>query len=96
MEQIMTPTPTLQIAVLDRGFVYVGLCVLADGMLTITDAQNIRRWGTTRGLGELALTGPTDKTKIDPAGTVRAPAAAVMHLLDCAPDGWAKLFALAA
>jgi len=80
--------PKLQIAVLDRGFVYVGRCVLADGMLTVTDAQCIRRWGTTAGLGQLALTGPTSATKLDAAGTVRAPQSSLMHLLDCAETAW--------
>ena len=91
----MTP-PKLQIAVLDRGFIYVGRCVLADGMLTVTDAHCIRRWGTTSGLGQLALTGPTDSTKLDAAGTVRAPQSALMHLLDCAEPAWPQFAALAA
>lgn len=38
MEATMTE-PTHQIAVLDRGFVYVGTCSIADDMLTITEAQ---------------------------------------------------------
>lgn len=82
-------TPTTQIAVLDRGFVYVGTCTIADGMLTITNAQNVRRWGTKAGLGELATKGPTEKTILDPAGTVRAPMSAVMHLIDYTAPHWA-------
>lgn len=84
-----TPTTHPQIAVLDRGFVYVGHCSISDGMLVITQARCIRRWGTTGGLGQLALSGPTSTTKLDTAGTVRAPLSAVMHLLDCAPGAWA-------
>lgn len=89
-------TPTLRIAVLDRGFVYVGLCALDAGVLTITDARCIRRWGTTAGLGQLALTGPTEKTVLDHAGTISAPLGAVMHLIDCKADSWAIYTALAA
>lgn len=83
----MTQTK-LQIAVLDRGFVYVGRCVLTDGMLTVTDAQCIRRWGTTAGLGQLALTGPTTSSKLDAAGTVRAPQSSLVHLIDCTETAW--------
>jgi hypothetical protein len=97
MEQTTMQTePTLQIAVLDRGFVYVGLCQMQDGGLTITNAQNIRRWGTSAGLGELASKGPQAKTKIDRAGTVRAPMSSVVHLIDCNADAWASLTAQAA
>lgn len=92
----MTNEPTLQIAVLDRGFVYVGLCRIDGAMLTITAAQNIRRWGSDRGLGLIAKSGPTDKTKLDPAGTVHAPLTALIHLIDCDPAAWAKTMAQAA
>lgn len=83
-------TPTFpQIAVLTQGFVYVGFVSrAANGDITITQAQNIRRWGTTRGLGELAHSGPTGNTRLDPTGTVHAPAAALVHLIDCHPAAW--------
>jgi hypothetical protein len=84
-----TPNP-LQIAVLDRGFVYVGRCAVADGFLTITDARCIRRWGTTNGLGQLAASGPTAKTILDTAATIHAPLTAVVHLIDCAEGAWPR------
>lgn len=89
-------TPTQQIAVLDRGFVYVGQCTLQDGVLVITGAHCIRRWGTTNGLGELASGGPTKRTVLDTVGTVRAPQASVIHLIDCTPAPWASTIAQAA
>lgn len=78
----MTAPTQLQIAVLDRGFVYIGRCQQADGFLTITQAHCIRRWGTTGGLGELATTGPQPQTRLDVAGSVRAPMTALIHLID--------------
>lgn len=85
MEQLTT---TLQIAVLDRGFVYVGACHIQHGTLTITNAQNVRRWGTQNGLGELAMRGPQANTKLDAAGTVTAPLTALSHLIDCDTGAW--------
>jgi hypothetical protein len=90
------PNPTLQIAVLDRGFVYVGLCADADGTLTIANARCIRRWGTTAGLGQLATTGPTEATKLDAPCTIHAPMSAVIHLIDCTPVAWPAFAALMA
>lgn len=81
-------TPTTQIAVLDRGFVYIGTCRIDGDMLIITNAQNVRRWGTDKGLGQLAATGPTPTTKLDPAGTVRAPMRSLIHLIDCNAAVW--------
>ena len=61
-----------RIIVADRGWVFVGDCEdHEDGSVTIRNTQNIRQWGTTKGLGEL-LTGPVaGKTKYDPYGVVR-------------------------
>lgn len=89
-------TPALQIAVLDRGFVYVGRCAVADGFLTITDAACVRRWGTTGGLGQLARDGRQAATKLDPVGTVRAPVSSLIHLIDCDPAAWPDTGARAA
>lgn len=72
-----------QIVVLDRGWVYVGHTRRDGDVLHITDARCIRRWGTTRGLGQLAAEGPTSDTMLDPVGTAIAPWHAVITLIDC-------------
>jgi len=76
------------IVVLDRGFVYVGNVQCSGDWCVIADAKNIRVWGTTKGLGQLALNGPTDKTSLDDVGTVRAPMRAVISLLDTEKTKW--------
>ena len=58
------------IAVLHRGFVYIGRLEKDDKIYTLKNAYNIRRWGTTKGLGELALEGPKGNTKLDLCGEV--------------------------
>ena len=60
-----------RIVVADRGWVFVGDCEdHDDGSVTIRNTRNIRRWGTTAGLGEL-VNGPTASTKSDAYGEVR-------------------------
>jgi hypothetical protein len=74
-----------QIVVLDRGWVYYSPEVKEEGdNLVLRDAQCIRAWGTTKGLGEL-VSGPTKSTKLDPAGTIVAPKRALIHLIKCNP-----------
>ena len=76
------------IVVLDRGFVYVGDVVHDGEWCAISNAKNIRVWGTTKGLGELALNGPLPNTKLDVVGTVRAPARAVISMIDTEVTKW--------
>jgi hypothetical protein len=77
---------TTQIVVLDRGFVYVGKVQIVDQFVNITEARNVRVWGTTNGLGEL-VNGPTKDTKLDQVGNVVAPLRAVVHFIAC-KQGW--------
>ena len=70
------------IVVLDRGFVYVGHVVIDGDFATITNAKNIRYWGTKKGLGEL-VKGPLAETVLDDIGTIKAPMRAVMHFVPC-------------
>lgn len=60
-----------QIIVCDRGFVLAGIVRPGPSPLVIVidRCQCIRRWGTTAGLGQLALTGPTENTVLDPEGS---------------------------
>ena len=70
------------IVVLDRGFVYVGNVTIEGDFLKITEAKNIRYWGTKKGLGELR-NGPKPETKLDEIGEVIAPMRALIHLVPC-------------
>ena len=79
---------TPSIVILDRGFVLVGNAVVDGDWVVTTNASVIRRWGTTKGLGELAANGPLDETKLDPIGTVKSPLRAVIGLVSCEPSKW--------
>lgn len=82
----------LCVAILTRGWVFVGRATVEDGWCVLTDAKNVRRWGTTRGLGQLAKEGPQPNTKLDDGGTVRAPVTALVGLIDCEEEAWNKKY----
>jgi hypothetical protein len=80
------------IFVLDRGWVLTGFTPSNPPYGnrpygTITDAAVIRLWGTTAGLGQLAERGPTERTILDPLGSVWVPEHAIIFYLLCSPDG---------
>ena len=78
----------LKIVILDRGFVLVGNATVEGDWVTTTNASVVRRWGTTKGLGELAMNGPLPETKLDPIGVVRSPLRALIGLVDCEDAKW--------
>lgn len=55
----------IRIVVLQRGWVLVGKFSKKKEQCFLDNAHVVRYWGTTRGLGEIASDGPTDKTKLD-------------------------------
>ena len=77
-----------QIIIAQRGWVFVGDVERSGDDVTITNAQCIRRWGTTKGLGQIAMNGPTRDTVLDDMGTVRLHALAVVASLDCGTAKW--------
>jgi hypothetical protein len=60
----------ITIAILDRGWVVIGRLTRKGDACELANAKVIRRWGTTRGLGEIAAAGPTSSTVLDDAMTV--------------------------
>lgn len=52
----------------NRGNVVVGDLVLTGDIGKLSNASVIRRWGTTKGLGQLALEGKQSGTVLDPCG----------------------------
>lgn len=55
-----------QIVILQRGWVVVGDLFKEGQKYWINNGAVIRRWGTSTGLGELALKGPLKDTILDP------------------------------
>jgi hypothetical protein len=91
MSKSTRPDGAFVIVVLQRGWVAVGnLWSDGDG-LRLEEASVIRRWGTTKGLGQLAFEGPTKSTVLDPAGTLRFHPLSVVLTYDVAePSPWKK------
>ena len=77
----------VRIVVLQRGWVVVGYYAEDGDKVTIERAKVIRRWGTTKGLGELA-TGPVSESVLDPAGLVEAHRLGVVLTIACDPVAW--------
>lgn len=58
-------TGETKIVVLQRGWVLVGIFEETPTGCKLHNASVIRNWGTTKGLGELAASGPQSATKLD-------------------------------
>lgn len=54
-----------KIVVLQRGWVMVGKLERNGSECKLHNASVIRSWGTTKGLGEIAASGPSSSTKLD-------------------------------
>lgn len=78
----------MRIVVLQRGWVVVGNYSKEGQEVVLTNASVIRRWGTQKGLGEIAANGPTANTILDPVGTVRAHELAVVMSIECSAEKW--------
>ena len=67
-----------RIVILTYGWVMIGEYDLSDTTVRLTNASVIRKWGTERGIGQIAISGPTKDTILDPCGTVEIPVASVV------------------
>lgn len=80
-----------EIVILQRGWIMVGNVTKKGNDIVMTDTLLIRRWGTTQGIGQLALTGPTKETIVCPCGVVKVHELAVVariEVLERADGRW--------
>ena len=80
----------LRIVIVQAGWVFIGQYEF-DRVLNcvrLTDASCIRVWGTTAGLGQLALKGKQKETVLDYAGVVDVPLGSVVATLVCDKSVW--------
>lgn len=81
--------PDVRIVVLQRGWVMVGEYSKKGAQCFLDKASVIRRWGTSKGLGEIAAAGPLANTVLDPSGgQVEFNELTVIATLKCAEDKW--------
>ena len=80
-----------QIIVVKLGWVLVGTVTETATTLSVTNTHVVRRWGTSKGLGELAANGPLKATILEPCGHVVIERPAVLFRIDCEAAPWKKL-----
>ena len=77
----------VKIVIAQRGWVFVGRFSRVGSDCKLTSASVIRRWGTTRGIGEL-INGPLNDTILDPCGVVRFDSITIVATIDCNEEKW--------
>ena len=79
----------IKIVILQRGWVMVGRFERNGNDCKLYNASVIRTWGTTKGLGEIAKNGPTDKTILDKCyGLVEFDSLTVVAMVSCEEEKW--------
>lgn len=90
-EKLTDNSGNTKIVILQRGWVFVGNFYQNGSMCTLKNAQNIRTWGTTKGLGELASDGPTANTKLDKINDVTFHILTSVAMIDADNKVWKKV-----
>ena len=81
----------IKIVILQRGWVVIGrYAEIENDMCVLTDAYVIRRWGTSEGLGQLALEGKQSETKLEKTGVVKFHKLTTVAMIDCDTKKWNK------
>ena len=91
-DRIQTPpTGDVKIIILSRGWNMIGRFSKEGSQCKLENASVIRRWGTTKGLGELASKGPLKDTILDPCGVVEFHELTVIAAISCREEVWTSL-----
>ena len=82
----------IKIAVLGRGWVCIGRYHEEGDKGILEDAYVIRRWGTSQGLGQLALDGKQSETILEKTGKVSFERLTSIMLIDVDAKKWKNEF----
>lgn len=80
----------VKIVILQRGWIFIGVFSQEGATCTLSKAKNIRSWGTTKGLGQIASSGPTDSTKLDDINDLSFHELTSIAVIDCDDNIWSK------
>jgi hypothetical protein len=78
------------IVVVESGWVFAVDCpdVQLGQHIEARQAKVIRKWGTSDGLAQLAIQGPTPNTELEPCSLVSVPAGKVLIIMVVSSAGW--------
>ena len=85
------PCSPIKIVILQRGWVMIGRFEKNGNDCLLHNAHVIRRWGTSNGLGQLALEGKQCDTVLEKSGTASFDYLTVVAALDCDESKWKNL-----
>jgi len=78
----------MKICVIEGGWVIVGHLIQDDDVYTLTNGNVISSWGTTEGIGELAIKGPLKNTKLDKIPMVKFHKNKLIFTIETDDDKW--------
>jgi hypothetical protein len=88
-QQTQEITGDIKIVVLQRSWVLIGRLERDGDKCKLHNAKVIRRWGTSKGLGELALEGKKKDTILDETnGVVEFDAVTMVFSIACKESVW--------
>lgn len=80
----MTTQTNKSIFMVESGLVFICESYTeTDDAYHLDQANVIRVWGTTKGIGQIALQGPTSDTIFDPCGNPTVPKGKVLVIIPC-------------
>lgn len=82
------PDGGTRIVILQRGWVVVGKFSQDGDECRLTRAAVVRRWGTSKGLGELASKGPLSETVLDSSPDLIFHELTVIAMIECDEAKW--------
>lgn len=80
----------IKICILQRGWVMVGRFFQRGSICKLKNGYTIRAWGTSEGLGELAMKGVLENTKLDKNTDVEFHVLTLVASLICDEKAWSK------
>jgi hypothetical protein len=80
----------IRIVIAQRGWVFVGKYSTDGDDVVISGGSVIRRWGTTRGIGEIAANGPTKSTILDASPDIWIHKLSVVASIVANAEKWAN------
>lgn len=80
----------IKIVILQRGWVVIGRWSQEGEMCSLDNACVIRTWGTSNGLGQLALEGKQSSTKLDKVGHIEFHILTTVAVINAREDVWDK------